>query len=159
MVFGIAGAAVVRRAQASTPPNLQMVFEQTGVTLTNISQAPLNLSGLSFRRLADSGDVSAEFQAAQWDRLPDPGKGVLPPGACYQLLASDSGSLALATGTPQPRPQDCQHLVGWLAVEQPGWEFWLPQSGETDFQAIQDGKVIATCSLQAGQCRFFLAQP
>ncbi len=159
MVFGIASAAVVRRAQASTPPNVQVVFEPTSITLTNISRAPLDLSGLSFRRLSDSGDVAAEFQAAWWDRLPDPGQGHLSPGACYQLRTQDSGSLAFDTGTPQPRPQDCRRLVGWLAVEGPGWEFWLSQSGETNFQAVQNGKIIATCSLQAGQCQFFLAQP
>jgi serine/threonine protein kinase len=159
MVFGVASAAIVRRAQASTPSNIQLVFDQAGVTVINISQAPLNISGLSFRSLSNTGKVVGEFQATQWDRLPEPSKGVLPAGACYQLLASTSGSLALATGTPQPRPQNCQDLVGWLAVESSGWEFWLPQSAETSFEVIQNGKIIGTCSVQAGKCEFFLAQP
>jgi serine/threonine protein kinase len=158
-VFGVASAAIVRRVQASTPPNIHLVFDQTGITLTNISQVPLNISGLSFRRLSKTGNVVSEFQAAQWDRLPEPGKGVLPAGSCYQLLAAGSSSLDLAAGTPQPRPQSCQDLVGWLAVKQTGWEFWLPQIGETDFEVIQDGKIVDTCSIQAGQCEFFLAQP
>jgi serine/threonine protein kinase len=159
VVFGVASAAIVRQVQASTPPNLQLVFDQTGVTLTNISRVPLNISGLSFRRLSQSGNAVGEFQAGQWDRLPEAGKGVLPAGACYQLLAAGSVSLALAGGTPQPRPQNCQDLVGWLAVEQPGWEFWLPQNGETEFEVIQNGKIIETCSIQAGHCEFYLSQP
>lgn len=159
LVFGVASAAIVRRVQASTPPNIQLVFDQNGVTLTNISQVPLNISGLSFRRLSKSGNAVGEFQAEQWDRLPEPGKGVLPAGACYQLLVVGTGSLASAASTPQPRPQNCQDLVGWLAVEQPGWEFWLPQNGETDFEVIQNKKIIETCSIQAGLCDIFLAQP
>jgi hypothetical protein len=114
---------------------------------------------LSFRRLSNSDVVVAEFQAAQWNRLPGPDKGVLPAGACYQLLLPDSGSLSLATGTPQPRPPDCRDLAGWLVADQPGWEFWSPQNGEATFQVIQDEKVIETCTIQAGQCEFFLAQP
>jgi eukaryotic-like serine/threonine-protein kinase len=159
LLFGVAAAAIVRQVQASTPPNLQLTIDQSGVTLTNISQAPLNISGLSFRRLSNSGEVVAEFQAAQWDRLPELSKGVLPAGACYQLLSSTSSSLAIATGTPQPRPADCQNLVGWLAVAQPEWEFWLPQGGEASFQIVQDGKITRTCPAQAGHCEFFLAQP
>jgi serine/threonine protein kinase len=159
LAVGIGSAAIVRRVQASTPPNVQVVIDESGVTLTNISQAPLDLSSLSFRRVSNSDLVDAEFQAAQWDRLPEPGKEVLPAGACYQLLLPDSGPLTLITGTPQPRPPDCQDLVGWLAADQPGWEFWLPQIGETTFQVIQDDKLIKTCPTQAGQCEFFLAQP
>jgi serine/threonine protein kinase len=159
IIFGVASAAIVRRVQASTPSNIQLVFDQTGITLTNISQVPINISGLAFRRLSKSGDVVGEFQAAQWDRLPEPGKGVLPAGACYQLLAAGSSSLSLAAGTPQPRPQSCQNLVGWMAVEQPGWEFWLPQSGETNFEVVLNSKVIETCPVQDGQCEFFMSQP
>jgi serine/threonine protein kinase len=159
LAFGSGSAAIVHRVQASTPPNVQVVIDQTGMTVTNISQAPLNLSGLSFRSLSNSDVVVAEFQAAQWNRLPEPGKQVLPAGACYQLLLPDSGALSFATGTPQPRPPDCQDLVGWLVADDPGWEFWLAQSGETTFQVIQDEKVIMTCPVQAGKCEFFLAQP
>jgi hypothetical protein len=159
LVFGVASAALVRHAQASAPPNLQLVIDQAGITVTNVSRAPVNLSGLSFRHLSDTGDVLAEFQASQWERLPEPGKGVLPAGACYQLLDRSSGSLDLTTGTPQPRPHDCQNLLGWLAVEQPGWKFWSPQGGATIFQVLQDGKTLKTCPVQAGQCDFYLAQP
>ena len=159
LAFGTGSAAIVRRVQASTPPNIQVVIDETGMTLTNISQAPLNLSGLTFRRLSNSDMVVAEFQTAQWNRLPEPGKEVLPAGACYQLLLPDSSSLTLMSGTPQPRPPACQDLIGWLAVDQPAWEFWLPQSGEGTFQVLQDDKVIKTCPIQAGQCEFFLAQP
>jgi serine/threonine protein kinase len=156
---GLASAAFIHRAQASTPPNLQLVIDQTGVTLTNISQASLDLAGLSFRLLSDSGQVVAEFQASQWDRIPESSKGILPAGACYQLLEPQSGNLSLISGTPQPRPPDCQNLVGWLAAVQPGWQFWLPISGETRFQVIQDGKVVGTCPVRVGQCEFSLAQP
>jgi serine/threonine protein kinase len=159
LVFGIGSAAIVHRVQASTPPNIQVVIDQNGMTVTNISHEPLDLSSLSFRRLSTSGVVLGEFQAAQWNRLPEPGKEVLPAGACYQLLIPDSSPLSLATGTPQPRPPDCQDLVGWLAADQSGWQFWTPQSGETGFQVIQDEKVIKTCPAQPSQCEFFLAQP
>lgn len=159
LLVGIGSAAVARRVQALTPPNVQVVIDETGVTLTNISQVPLNLSGLSFRSVSDSGMVVAEFQADQWNRLPQQGKEVLPAGACYQLLLPDSSALTLTTGTPQPRPPSCQDLVGWLAANQPEWEFWLPQNGETKFEVIQGDKVLKTCPIQAGQCEFFLAQP
>jgi hypothetical protein len=159
LVFGVASAALVRHAQASVPPNLRLVIDQAGVTVTNISRAPVNLSGLSFRHLSDTGDVLAEFQASQWERLPEPGKGVLPSGACYQLLDRSSGSLDLTNVTPQPRPQDCQNLLGWLAVEQPDWKFWSAQGGASVFEVVQDGKTLKTCPVQTGQCEFYLAQP
>ncbi len=159
LVFGVASAALVRHAQASASPNLQVVIDQSGVTVINISRAPVNLTGLTFRRLSDTGDVLAEFQASQWGRLPEPGKGVLPPGACYQLLDRSSGSLDLTNATPQPRPQDCQNLLGWLAVEQPDWNFWSAQGEASVFQVVQDGKTLKTCPVQTGQCKFYLAQP
>jgi serine/threonine protein kinase len=158
-LFGVASAAVVHRAQASVPSNLQVVIDKDGVSVTNISQAPVDISGLSFRRLSESGDVVARFQASQWERLPDPGKGVLQAGACYQLLEPDSGSLAFATGTPQPRPSECQELVGWLSVEKPDWVFWSPQGGMTTFQVVQDGKIVKTCPVQERQCEFYLSPP
>lgn len=158
-LFGVASAALVHRVQASTPPNLQVVIDQDGVTVTNISQVPVDISGLSFRRLSESGEEVAGFQASQWERLPATSKGVLQAGACYQLLEPDTGSLAFATGTPQPRPSECLELVGWLSVEKPDWVFWSPQGGTTTFQVVQDGKIVKTCPVQVGQCDFYLSPP
>jgi hypothetical protein len=147
------GGAVAADAQ------IQIVYNDTGMALINLSGGPLDVTGLSFQRVAETGQVTASFAATQWDQSGLGPAQALPGGACYQLLSPGEVPLHLDPGEAPAKPAACRVSQGWLLAVEPGWRFWTSDGGGETFQVLYAARVIQTCQIAVGSCQFTLPEP
>ena len=159
LLLAILLVVAIRVVQASSTVNVRMTYDHTGVNLINLSEAPLDLNGVTFQRTSADGAVQAVFSTTVWSRLPTQTADLLPPGGCYQLLHPEAAELKLNPGKPLPKPEGCRRLSGWLVALDQNWLFWTPDGGVSSFQVLQDSQVIGTCKIAESRCEFYLPQP
>lgn len=159
LLLAILLVVAIRVVQASSTVNVRMTYDQAGVNLINLSEAPLDLNGVTFQRTSADGTVQAVFSTTVWSRLPAQTGDLLPPGDCYQLLHPEAAALKLNPGKPLPKPGGCRRLSGWLVALDQNWLFWTPEGEGSSFQILQDSQVIHTCKLVESPCEFYLPQP
>jgi hypothetical protein len=127
---GQAGATI---PQTDTAIDFQLEYGTSGFSMTNISDSPKSLAGLTF-----SGS-SGTWDAATWN-IPR-----LRGGDCVQLYRF---------GDPQPaRPPNCNVAQSWLASGDNSVFFW-----QSDFTVSKDGITLAGCSAVVGICSFSLGE-
>jgi len=159
LLLAILLVVAIRVVQASSTVNVRMTYNQAGVNLINLSEAPLDLNGVTFQRTSADGAVQAVFSTTVWSRLPTQTADLLPPGGCYQLLHPEAAALKLNPGKPLPKPESCRRLSGWLVALDQNWLFWTSGGGASSFQVLQDSQVIQTCKIADSRCEFYLPQP
>ncbi len=158
-LLAVAIAALAWGGAVAAEAKIQMVYDDAGMAVINISGKPLDVSSLSFRRLAETGEVSASFAATQWELSGLGPAKALPGGACYQLLSQGPVLLQLSPGEAPVKPASCRVSQGWLLALKPSWQFWTAGSGGGTFQVLYSEKVIHTCQIAAGSCQFTLPEP
>jgi hypothetical protein len=156
LLLALAVAAAAWRRGTASKPDFEIVYDDTGVAVMNTSGGPQDLTNLTFRRVSDSGAVTASFPALQWVRSGLGPVNALQAGACFQLLLPDPGSLPLIPGKAPAKPDACQVSQGWLLAQDPDWRFWLVQDQSQAFQVLSGQRVIQTCQISEGSCQFSL---
>jgi len=132
--------------------NILMVFDDNLAAVINSSQENISLEGVIFKRVTDSGDVSAEFEARYWGHDYAMGPiSALPPDNCLIIHIDKKFS----------RPSQCGNAYSWLqrSSNNPQNHFWIPRSDSSEFQVWQYDRLIHTCDIYNGSCEFYLPQP
>jgi serine/threonine protein kinase len=143
---------------AAAEAKVQLVFDDVGMSLINLSGKPLDVSGLSFQRFSELGVTIASFAATQWEQSGLGPVSALPAGACYQLLSPHQVSPQLKPGEAPLKPAGCRVSQGWLLAPDGVWQFWTAEAGGGTFQVLYAGQVIHTCQIAEGRCQFTLPE-
>jgi hypothetical protein len=150
-------AAFTRGPDLMPPANMRMVYNESALAVTNISDEPVIFAELTFERLSDQGEVTAAFAADQWN-LPGLSAEELAQGNCLQLLRSEATDLELIPGQAPAKPAGCEVSRAWLISQNEAWNFWLPDRGGARFRVVLDEQVVGTCKIAEGSCEFFLPE-
>jgi hypothetical protein len=123
--------------QPAAAPNVVLYYDDVSFTVRNISGGTLSLAGVRL----EGG--SAAWDASMWgarvhDRLPN--------GQCLRLRDA-------TVGQRQP-PQPCVNNIFGLMEVGRGAIFWRGGS----FSVLQNGAILATCALEAGECAVYVPQ-
>ena len=159
VLLAAVGVALARGETVVANAKVQMVYNQDGAAVINISGRPLDLSTLTFQRVSESGEVTASFPAIQWFKIGARPAKLLLAGACYQLLPPDTVSLSFTPGEAPLKPDGCQASQGWLLALNPEWQFWQAQGTSQTIRVLYGQQVIQTCPIAAGSCQFTLPEP
>jgi hypothetical protein len=149
--------AFTRGPDLMPPANMRMVYNESALAVTNISDEPVIFAQLTFERLSDQGEVTAAFAAEQWNLLGLSAEG-LAQGNCLQLLRSEATDLELIPGKAPAKPDGCEVSQAWLISQNEAWNFWLPDRGGARFRVVLDEQVVGTCNIAEGSCEFFLPE-
>ncbi len=158
VVLAAATVTFARGRELMPVLNLQIVYNPSAVAVVNISTEPLRLTNLAFERVSDQGIVTAKFSANKWDQVNLSSLETLPSGGCYQLLWSEADDLKLSTEESPAMPPICELSQGWLVALEEDWLFWTPEGVGSVFRVVQNGRLIHTCRIAEGRCRFHLPQ-
>lgn len=135
--FAITDSAdLVAESTADAPADIQLIVEQYGVTLINVSGQPLDLSRLTF--VGDSTSLDAQrWEIPQLSRRLDQ----FPAGDCLQVWAAGESSDPMV-------PTECGVRHGWIFAPQ-SEQFW--SDGES-FLVLNNNISIGTCSTANRVC-------
>src|SRR5262249_39588944 len=120
--------------------------------LVNTSDHPIDVSHLKFEQAGATEATTRTFDANLWYA---PGSTLsleaLLPKFCLQIWRIDRSQ-------PTPGPAcsiiPINQRAAWAKVAD-GKRFWIAQdAATTSFEVSQEGKTIATCSINAGHCEF-----
>jgi len=123
----------------STPeliPDIRLVYNSNSLTLINIADSPLDLTGLRFQ------SDTARMEASVWDteflteRLDN-----FASGDCLQVWGLDFNRI-------DDFPEPCEIRHGWVAVND-SQLFWQDTN---NFFVVKGGDVIGQCSVLDGFC-------
>ncbi len=131
--------------------NVLMVYDDNEVWVINQSNTPLSLSGVTFKRLSDQGEFTAEFAAEIWGVVASKPISALPPEGCFGVFV-DSFT----------QPDECTSTWGYIQASMTSGlrrQFWRYQSGNNKFQMFQNDQVVHTCMIADGRCELHLPQP
>jgi len=122
------------------------VYDTDDFVIANISGRTLDISGLSFIQEAQ------RFDATLWSRAdistpPD----AMTSGTCYQILTADA--------TPTTHSRDLCARPFAFKTSVTSRYFWLSPEADATFTVEQDGAILATCAITAGECSFALPEP
>ncbi len=119
--------------------NVELAYDANSLNLINLSDAPLDLTGASFR--SGEGATLREYRTF--------GSGArLPAKNCIRLWA-------MRRKTENP-PTACTTVSRSSAITLERQLFWLGPAGSFSFQ--RNGDLIETCSIAAGRCLLTLPQ-
>jgi hypothetical protein len=158
VVAAVAIAAFTWGGVAAAQAKVQIVYDDMGMAIINLSGRPLDVSGLSFQRFSELGVTIASFAATQWEQSGLGPVSALPAGACYQLLSPHQVSPQLKPGEAPLKPAGCRVSQGWLLAPDGVWQFWTAEAGGGTFQVLYAGQVIHTCQIAEGRCQFTLPE-
>ncbi|MBN2305163.1 MAG: TIR domain-containing protein [Anaerolineae bacterium] len=134
---------------ATVRSNVRLVYDQTTFVLINTSRRTLDISDLWFER---RGTRVYCFSASEWDKWNIYGEtSAMRAGKCYQVDREGFEHQVPASG-------DCDHLDGWFSTGITLQYFWWTDEPGATFTVheYQGGPVLATCEIDAGDCRFYL---
>jgi hypothetical protein len=145
----IAAATLPPTVTPSLVGELFLRFDGNQINMINLGERDLDLTVLDFVQRLPEAVYS--FSNSRWTnvqgtaRQPDR----LPPGWCLQVSRLD-------VGLPEPF-DECGFRAAYMLVAESSW-FWLPSPGRRtgSFEVRIDGRVIATCEIGLGTCRFNL---
>ena len=129
-------------ATPTPSPNMRAMYDENEFLLVNISGEVVNVDALIF----EHGD--RRFTARTWRDYGSPPNEMLPR-TCYQIVTFGG------TRTTTPDPVLCNTLVGWLRPSDEGLYFWVGQ-GSFTVRLAGIEQELATCSIEAGRCQFFV---
>jgi serine/threonine protein kinase len=124
-------------------------YDGNQINMINLGERDLDLTVLDFAQrlpeavytFSNSRWAGVQGAARQPDRL--------PPGWCLQVSRLD-------VGLPE-QFDECNFRAAYMLVADSSW-FWLPGPGRRtgSFEVLIDGRVVATCDIGHGTCRFNL---
>lgn len=119
--MGTAVSVTVLRA-----PNMRLIYTDTSATLLNMSDAPADLSRLTFADASDATSFAPARLIAE-----------LRPQGCLQLWSvARSGPSRLA---------DCEYIQRWQVTSNRADHFWTASNGIQDLIVLEDGAVLTSC--------------
>jgi serine/threonine protein kinase len=134
-------------------PNIRLVYDDDDFRLINISNTSLNVSQLVFEQILPDGQELA-FEAALWERdgiLESPRQ--TSPEGCFQLVTVNGTPLRFSN-------PDCPQFLGYYQTSVTQRYFWLSRNGSASFvvRLAASPTPLTTCSIEAGECLFYLPQ-
>ena len=159
VLLAVSIAAFAWGGATAADAKIQMVYDNAGMAVINLSGRPLDIASLSFQRVAESGEVTASFAATQWEQSGLGPAGALPDKACYQLMNLSQVPQPISPGEAPDKPAACQVSQGWLFAVNNNWQFWTAESGGNSFKVLYAGRTIHTCRIAEGSCQFTLPEP
>lgn len=132
---GAAGECVVNLAGTANVAQLTLVYDAETVSIVNTTDAPIDISGISFRQ----GFVNVPTSAWTED-FPFIDLSVFPGARCLQAWSVSNGGNIIT-------PDSCANPVSFVAVDD-GALIWANGT----FEVLNNGEVIATCNAGDGQC-------
>jgi serine/threonine protein kinase/cytoskeletal protein RodZ len=132
-------------------PNIRLLYDNGEFLLVNISGQALDISQLTFEQELPDGTVRT-FEAQTWNQVSVVVSN-MPSNGCYQLVTSEADRIT-------PTRDQCQRFLGWFRSNSDERYFWVSGRPEAEFTVRgADGAVLATCAIQAGECRFYMPSP
>jgi serine/threonine protein kinase len=139
----------------SGEPNIRLIYDRSVFVLINISDETLDVSQLVLERELRAGSMRV-FLTAEWDEQ----RGVLgetsalEPGGCYELVTSQGSWI-------KPPETDCPMFLGWFRSNLAERYFWVSSEPGASFvvRFSDNFTPLATCEIDAGECRFYLPTP
>lgn len=129
--------------------NVYMVYEDNAATLINNASGTISLLDVTFQRISDQGEVTAEFPSSFWGHAySEKPITALPPGDCF-IVSKSSFSL----------PGECSSVWSWFTTSGEQFYFWSSAPGSNAFQVLKGDQVVGTCDINVGSCSFSLPQP
>jgi hypothetical protein len=126
-------------------PNVRLVYDDNDLTLVNLNDSDLTLSGIRFETVEGS---NGSFNAERWS-------GMLRPRQCTQLWS-------ISRNGPKQLPE-CRFIQNWLTTGNAGDHFWTSTSGARSFRVVQDDTERAVCPAappnsqdSPSECRFYV---
>lgn len=116
-------------------------YDEDSMTLFNRSDQRVDVNGLTFVQTEPDGDELI-FETRRWNSGSRPTSD-LPPGDCFQVF-KDTGDIA------EP-PDYCGARHAWSRVSFIRW-FWLSDDPDATFEVRRGDRVLAVCSIAAGEC-------
>jgi hypothetical protein len=110
-------------------PTVALLYEDEDLTVINLTDATLSLTGLSFAAVEGN---SASFAASRWSRWAV----ALEQGECAQVWS---------VGRTGPKAVDGCQSIYWLTTNNPQEHFWTGSNGVARFSVELDGVERAVC--------------
>lgn len=119
-------------------PNVTLLYDEVAFNVVNASGGELSLEGVVFQSSAGTWDAQG-WGASLYTSVPD--------GYCLRLRDA-------TVGQRQP-PAPCRDRIYSLIEAGTSALFWR---NVDQFEVLQNGAVIATCTVSAGECEVFVGQ-
>jgi len=136
---------------ASDEPNVRLIYEPDVFLLLNISDEPVDVSGLVFEQARADGFVH-RFEAVEWDRYIRASSAYLEAENCLQLLTGSAPA-------PEPDDERCPRLAGFFRSNVERRYFWRSDDADASFTVRLGERTLATCAIADGECRFTVPAP
>jgi len=130
------------------PPNVTLIYDDFALSLINISQNPISVVEVDFKRISNENAITAVFNSKQWEEFSQKPLTALPSGDCFAVSTEVFS-----------RPAECNSIWSWVTTGQSRLHFWRLTPGNEKFQVYQDGDPIHMCQIADGACTFYLPQP
>ena len=111
------------------------------MVLLNRSSEDVDVSGLLFVQVQPDG-TELDFKSSRWNNGTRPTT-ALPPGSCFEALTN--------TGNLLDPSELCDARYAWSRVSFIHW-FWMSDDPTAVFEVRRGNKVLAVCSISAGEC-------
>jgi serine/threonine protein kinase len=156
VLIGAASVALAKGPALLPAANLQIVYNSSVVAIVNLSEIPVDLTGLTFERLSDPSTVLASFSSQTWARINPKAVRELPQGGCFQLLRANVKDIQLEPGESPAKPSSCEASQGWVVAADQSEHFWISGDEQASFEVRREDQEIHRCKISAGYCQFHL---
>jgi hypothetical protein len=120
---------------------VELIYDAESLVLHNRSDEVVDLSGISFVQVIDDAP-DLIFQVRRWDGGSASIR-ELPPGDCFQVWTTEVAFVEV--------PDYCGLRHKWDQSSFPRW-FWISPTPGKAFEIRRSGQVLATCTIEAGDC-------
>ena len=128
-----------------------LLYDEQSFLLINLTDQPIDVEALSFRREdPDTGEMLT-FSASDWENEIAP-PSALPGGQCFQVWRMD---LNVAPQEMAYNRDYCNVRAAWRITSHVHW-FWLNDTPGATFDVILGSETLATCESAAGRCEITL---
>lgn len=107
-------------------PNIALIYDDNDLTMINLTDANLDIQGLSF---ATTAGTAATFAATRWTTM-------LEGSDCSQVWS---------VGRSAPKEMEGCDLIYWLTTNKTIEHFWTSVNGATEFAVMDNGRERTRC--------------
>jgi hypothetical protein len=124
---GTTAAGTIIDVTVLRAPNIALVYDDNDLTVINLTDDDMNVSGLSF---ASTEGTAANFAASRWT-------GVFDGDDCGQIWS---------IGRNAPKEVEGCDLIHWLTTNKTEEHFWTTANGVVRFGVLDNGLERAVCA-------------
>ena len=124
----------------------RLYYNENSIYLHNLSNVTRSISGFTFERLNDEGQVREFFGGWDWGRyFPN-----ISPDRCM--------AIELYLSPPFLKPSECKepYLSLLNPLRDAGHTFWTTRESSHEFRVLWEREEIARCVVGTGGCEFFV---